>query len=154
MPGKTNTAKNTPTAASSGTTPAQGQGKGQGTEWQALEDQIAATRQELGETVEELAAKADVPSRVKDKAAQLREQATGAPATLTRTARDKAPQIREQVTGTAAKAGQVIPEPARRTAVRATGQTAQAARERPGVLYAATGACTAAGLWLWRRGSS
>jgi hypothetical protein len=112
---------------------------------------IEQTRQDLGETVEALAAKADVPSRVRDKATRMREQATGTLATLTHTVRERAPQVREQAAVPIAKASKAIPEPARRTAVRATRQTAQAAGERPGVLYAAAGTCAVAGLWMWKR---
>jgi Protein of unknown function (DUF3618) len=131
---------------------------------------IEQTREELGDTVDALQAKADVPSRVRDRAAQLREQATGtlgtltqtvrdkAPqvreqaagtlGTLTQTVRDKAPQVREQVAGPVAKVGQAVPEPVARTGRRAT----RFAGERPAALYAAAGVCAAIGMWLWRRG--
>jgi ABC-type transporter Mla subunit MlaD len=130
---------------------------------------IEQTRQDLAKTVQALAAKADVPSRMRDKASQVREQLSGTLTTLNSTAREKAPQVREQVAGTLTtlnttarekapqvreqvtasltKAGQSIPEPARRTAVQAT----DAAAKRPAALYAAAGVCTAVGLWLWRR---
>ncbi|WP_185792355.1 DUF3618 domain-containing protein [Actinoallomurus bryophytorum] len=98
---------------------------------------IEQTRHDLAETVEALAAKADVASRVRGKTAQVRGQIGGKFSTLTRTARDRAPGVRDQVS----KAGRVIPEPARRTVT-----------ERPAVLYAAAGACVAAGLWMWRMG--
>ncbi len=90
---------------------------------------IEQTRQELAETVEALAAKVDVPARVRDKSAQVREQLTG---TL-QTARAKAPQV-------AASIGDAVPDPALRTV------------RRPAVLYAMAGAFTAAGLWLWKKG--
>jgi hypothetical protein len=102
---------------------------------------IEQTRHDLAETVEALAAKADVPSRVREKTAQVRERVSGKVTTLTHTARDRAPGVRDQVTASVAKAGQAIPEPARRTVT-----------ERPAVLYAAAGVCVAAGLWLWRIG--
>ena len=102
---------------------------------------IEQTRHDLAETVEALAAKADVPSRVRDKTAQMREQLGGKFSNLTQTARDRAPGVRDQVTASVAKAGRVIPEPARRTVT-----------QRPAVLYAAAGVCVAAGLWLWRIG--
>jgi Protein of unknown function (DUF3618) len=111
---------------------------------------IQETRQDLAETVQALAAKADVPARVRGKATQVREQVSGTLGTLGTTAREKAPQVREQVGASLAKAGQSIPEPARRT----TRQATDAAVKRPAVLYAVAGACTAAGLWLWRRGRS
>jgi ElaB/YqjD/DUF883 family membrane-anchored ribosome-binding protein len=98
---------------------------------------IEQTRHDLAETVEALAAKADVASRVRGKTAQVRGQISGKFTNLTHTARDRAPGVRDQVT----KAGRAIPEPARRTVT-----------ERPAVLYAAAGVCVAAGLWLWRIG--
>jgi hypothetical protein len=110
-----------------------------GTEREELTAGIERTRQDLAETVEALSAKADVPTRVRGKATEVRERVTGTFATLTDTAREKAPQVREQV-------GQAIPEPARRTTQRA----ARAVGERPAVLYAVAGAFTAAGLWVWR----
>jgi hypothetical protein len=129
------------------------QPKGQSKDRAGLTAEIEQTRQQLGETVDALAAKADVGARVRDKAAQLREQTASSLGTLSQTVRQKAPQIRDQVAAPVVKAGQVIPEPARRTAVRTSRHTAQAASRRPGVLFVATAACVVAGLWLWRRGS-
>jgi CHASE3 domain sensor protein len=40
-----------------------------------LQQEIERTRQQLGQTVQELAAKADLKARAKDKAAELRERA-------------------------------------------------------------------------------
>jgi MYXO-CTERM domain-containing protein len=108
---------------------------------------IEQDRQDLAKTVQALAAKADVPARVRDKASQVRDQLS----TLNTTAREKAPQMREQVAASLTKAGQSIPEPARRTAVRTTRQATDAAAKQPAALYAAAGVCAAAGLWLWRR---
>jgi hypothetical protein len=105
---------------------------------------IEQTRHDLAETVEALAAKVDVPSRVREKTVQVRGQVSDRIGTLTQTARDKAPQVRASL----AKAGDRIPEPARRTTQKAT----DAAARRPAILYAAAGLCTAAGLWLWTRG--
>jgi hypothetical protein len=111
-----------------------------------LTEGIERTRQDPAETVEALAAKADVPSRVRGTATQVRARVTGALTTLTDTAREKAPRVREQVGASIGKAGQTIPEPARRT----TRQVARAVGERPAVLYAVAGAFTAAGLWALR----
>ncbi|MDN3357244.1 DUF3618 domain-containing protein [Actinomadura sp. DC4] len=49
---------------------------------------IAQTRQDLAATVQALAAKADVPARVRDRAGDLQERLTG----LGAKAREKAPQ--------------------------------------------------------------
>ncbi|MDN3359570.1 DUF3618 domain-containing protein [Actinomadura sp. DC4] len=100
---------------------------------------IEQTRQDLAETVEALAAKADVPTRVRGKATEVRERVGGSFTSLTNTAREKAPRVRE-------RAGRAVPEPARRTTRRA----ASAVGERPAVLYAVAGAFAAAGLWVWR----
>lgn len=105
---------------------------------------IERTRTDLAETVEELAARADVPSRVRGRATEVREQVTGTLTTLTATAREKAPHVREQV---GASIGKAVPEPARRT----TRQAADAVRNRPAVLYAVAGVFAVAGLWVWLR---
>jgi hypothetical protein len=122
---------------------------------------IEQTRQDLARTVQALAAKADVPARVRGKAGQVREQLLTlnqtardrAPqvreqlAALNQTAREKAPQVRDQVTATLGKAGQNLPEPARRT----TRQAADAAGRRPGLVYGAAGVCAAVALLALRR---
>lgn len=112
---------------------------------------IDQARRDLAGTMQALAAKADVPARVRDKAGQAREQITGTLSTLNSTARDKAPKVRERVSASVTKAGQTIPEPARSTVVRTTRQATDAAEKRPAILYATAGVCAAAGLWLWRR---
>jgi peptidoglycan hydrolase CwlO-like protein len=62
-----------------------------------LRTQIQHTRDELGETVEALAAKADVKSRAKETAAGLKDQVSL-----------KATHAKEQVTATAAAMGDTI----------------------------------------------
>lgn len=62
-----------------------------------LRTQIRHTRDELGETVEALAAKADVKSRAKETAAGLKEQVSL-----------RATHAKEQVTSTAAAMGDTI----------------------------------------------
>ena len=112
---------------------------------------IEQSRRDLAQSVQALAAKVDVPTRVRDKAGQARGQIGGTLDSLNRSARDKAPKVREKVSASVTKAGQTIPEPARTTAVRTTRQATAAAEKRPAVLYAAAGVFTAAGLWLLRR---
>lgn len=86
-----------------------------------LKAEIEQTREELGETVEALAAKANVPARVRGKATQLREQATGTIGTLTHAVREKAPQLREQATGTFGTLTQTVREKAPQLREQATG---------------------------------
>ena len=113
---------------------------------------IEQARKDLGDSVQALAAKVDVPARMKDRADQARRQLGGTLATLNRTARDKAPGVRDKVSTSLGKAGQAVPEPARRTVVHTTKQVTDLAGRRPGVLYTAAGVCAAAaGLLLLRR---
>ena len=58
-----------------------------------LREDIERTRQQLGETAEALAAKADVKARAKQKVSQVKEQATA-----------RATQVREQATARASQA--------------------------------------------------
>ncbi|MFF9621019.1 DUF3618 domain-containing protein [Streptomyces griseosporeus] len=71
-----------------------------------LRRQIAETRSQLGSTVEELAAKADVRGRAKARAADLRDKA-GA---LTVQLRSTAAQAGHSVQGRATKAGHTVQE--------------------------------------------
>src|SRR3569833_440840 len=119
---------------------------------------IEQSRADLARTVPALAAKADVPSRVRDPAAQVRgrsrtlnlaardraPQAREQLAALNQTAREKAPLVRDQVTATLGRAGQNLPEPAR--------QAAAAAGRRPALVYGAAGVGVAVALLALRRG--
>lgn len=121
-------------------------------------DKIAAgveqARRDLSGSLQELMAKADVPARVRDKAGQAREKAgqvrekAGQARDKTGHAREKAGQARGQVTGTLS----TLNRTARDTAVRTTRQVTDAVEKRPAILYAAAGACTAAGLLRRGRG--
>lgn len=118
-----------------------------------LRQQIERTREQLGETVEALAAKADVKARVQDKASQL----TGRLKTRTAQARQQAiaqaGQVQHQLAGKTAgprrqagvvaeKISAVTPEPVQRAAAKA----AAAARQHRVPLAAAIGAALVA--WL------
>jgi hypothetical protein len=96
------------------------------------------TREKLGETVEQLAAKADVKARAQDKASQL-----------TGRLKDKAGQARQQTATAAAKISKATPEPVRRAAA----QAAVTARQRRVMLAAAVGAGVLAWMVIarWRR---
>jgi Protein of unknown function (DUF3618) len=118
---------------------------------------IEQTRHDLGRTLDALAAKMDVPSRVRDKVAQVREETAGKVATLAETVREKTrrqvPRVGGRLAIPSAKAHGVIPEPVRRAAARATRQAAQTVGARPVLLCPVGGLCVLAGLWIWRRGS-
>ncbi|GAA0350568.1 DUF3618 domain-containing protein [Actinoallomurus spadix] len=97
------------------------QNKAQAGDQEELKAEIEQTREELGETVEALAAKANVPARVRGKATQFRDQATDTLGTLTQTVREKAPQLREQATGTFGTLTQTVREKAPQLREQATG---------------------------------
>ncbi|TVZ04589.1 DUF3618 domain-containing protein [Trebonia kvetii] len=69
-----------------------------GDEAQQLKEEIVRTREHLGETVDQLVAKADLKSRAQAQAAELTGRARNAGA-------DAAAKVREQVTATRAKTG-------------------------------------------------
>jgi Protein of unknown function (DUF3618) len=120
---------------------------------EALVRDIERTRQELGETVQALAAKADVKARAHDKAAEVKDQVTA-----------KAGQVKDQVTGMAGqvteqvadkaghprghaaagvKARATAPEPVRQAADRAV-----AVIQRRDVQFAVTAATVLLAGWL------
>jgi chromosome segregation ATPase len=86
-----------------------------------LRTEIEQTREHLGDTVDQLAAKADVKAQAQAKAADL-----------TRRARDTAGQVRQQAADTASQASQ------RAAAAAATGQEQLQARTPEGVKQAAS----------------
>jgi hypothetical protein len=111
---------------------------------QALEQEIARTREQLGETAGQLVAKSDVKGRVRAKMAGLSglaktkvgqtQQKVAASANRVRgRLGDAAAATRQQATATAAPAWQVTPEPLRQAVARSAG----AARRRPVPLAAA-----------------
>jgi len=105
---------------------------------QQLAEEIKRTREQLGETVEQLAAKADVKARAQDKASQLTGRLKG-----------KAGQARQQAAVAAARISKVTPEPVRE----ATAKAAATARKRRVTLTAAVGAGVLAWMVIarWRR---
>jgi len=116
-----------------------GQARG---EEEALQSDIERTRAELGDTVEALAAKADVKSRVKDKAGQIKQDTT----TL---AHEKLQTVREK----AAPAGRQAREKAGRLGAKAreaaTAEDGQKTRRGGAIVIVGT-ALAAAGLLVWR----
>jgi len=142
---------------------------------QALAEEIERTREELGATVEALAAKADVMARAREKTAEMSGRLTGAASQAKAQLSAGAWRLRGRAAGTLAAAGQkvvsvggpvgqrvtswagraggtvwqAVPEPVQRAA----GRAASRARQRRVPLAVTAGAVVAAG-WLvlaWRR---
>jgi hypothetical protein len=73
---------------------------------QELQQEIEQTREQLGETVQQLAAKADVKARAQDKAAQLADRVKGQTGQARAQVAARAGSARDQATSSAAAAGQ------------------------------------------------
>ena len=142
---------------------------------QQLAEEIERTREQLGETVEALAAKADVKARAQDKASQLtgrlegkagkaKQQAAAQAGRIQRQLADKITeprqkvvsvsgpaqdQVRQYASAAAANISKATPEPVQRAATKA----AAAARQRRMPLAVAIGAVVLAWLVIarWRR---
>jgi len=93
----------------------------------ALREEIEATRAELGQTVQDLTAKADVKQRVKDKTATVAHQAA-----------DKAAQAKDQVeealSDVAHRVQEATPEPVRQKAAQAKNHVSDAAASVAGAV--------------------
>ena len=140
-----------------------------------LGEEIERTREQLGETVQALAAKADVKARAQDKAAQLTGRLKGEPGQARQQAAAKAgqvqgqladktagprqkvasvsgpanEQVRQQAATAAAKISTVTPDPVQRAAAKA----ADTVRRHRVPLAVAVGAAVLAWLVIgrWRR---
>ncbi|MGW1068306.1 DUF3618 domain-containing protein [Streptomyces aureus] len=101
-----------------------------------LREQVEKTRQELGQTVQALAAKTDLQARAQEKAAEVKQQAAAKAGELKAKAAQAASQVQDK-----------IPDPVKGKAARG----AQAARDNRTLLVAAA-AGTVLVVWLaWRR---
>ncbi|MGW3988675.1 DUF3618 domain-containing protein [Streptomyces sp. NPDC004830] len=96
-----------------------------------VRDQVERTRQELGRTVEALAAKTDIRGRAQEKAAEVKEQAAA-----------KAGELKAEAVRATSRVQDKLPDPVRAQAARGT----RLARDNRTVLLAAAGAGVA--LWL------
>jgi hypothetical protein len=74
-------------------------------EQEALAGEIERTREELGETVEALAAKADVKGRAQRRAAKVRDDMRGKARAVTGTMAKQARELRDEAAAKAARAG-------------------------------------------------
>ena len=104
-----------------------------------LRQEIEQTREQLGETVEQLVAKADIKGRAQAKVSDLSQKAKSAGTAVTE-------QLPGQVAAASAPAWKATPEPARQAVTKAAGQV----RQRP-VPLAAAAAVLLAGYLIMRR---
>ena len=112
---------------------------------QELQQEIERTREQLGETVEQLVAKADVKARAQDKAAKLADRVKGQTGQTRAQAAARVGSARDQVTSGAAAAGQraaYVGATAKDQVVAAGGSVWQATPE-PARQAVAKGAATA-----------
>jgi chromosome segregation ATPase len=93
-----------------------------------LRQEIELTRQRLGETVDELAAKADVKARARDKAIQVKAQA------------------QDQLAKTTARTREQVAEVSGRVS-----QNETVRRRWPVALSAAVALAAAVAIWRWRQ---
>lgn len=128
---------------------------------QELEREIERTRDQLGETVELLAAKADVKKRAQAKATELSERIKSKAGEVRQMAADRGDSVRGQLAGTTATAQKRVaaaatpvweatPAPVRK----AVAKGASTARQRRVPLAAAAGALIVGYLVIRRRRSS
>jgi len=93
-----------------------------------LRQEIELTRQRLGETVDELAAKADVKARARDKAVQVKAQAQDQMARTTARAREQVAEVSGRVS-----------------------QNEVVKRRWPVAVSAAVAVAVAVAIWRWNR---
>jgi Protein of unknown function (DUF3618) len=101
---------------------------------QQLEEEIAATRERLGDAVEELVAKLDVKSQARAQVTKVKDQVVGAARGARGQAAVKSAKARDQITGTAQQAldrttaaAEGAPAPAKHAAATGT----KLAKQRP-----------------------
>ena len=103
-----------------------------------IQQEIDRTRERLGETVEELAAKADVKARAKEKAVEMKARAQG-----------KAPEVSGLVKGKATEVSGLVKGKA--TDVSGRVKQNQAVQRRWPLAAAAAAGVLTAGIVVWRR---
>ncbi|MBV9208513.1 MAG: DUF3618 domain-containing protein [Actinobacteria bacterium] len=109
-----------------------------------IQAEIEKTREHLGQTVEELAAKADVKARAQAKAAELRATAQGKAAELRATAQGKAAGLKSAAQGKSVEV--------RSKATELSGQLRRSdlVQRRWPLAVAAAGVLAAGSLVIWR----
>jgi Protein of unknown function (DUF3618) len=101
---------------------------------QDIQAEIERTREDLGQTVEELAAKADVKARAHGKAAEMKATAQGKAADVKATAQGKAVQLKSTA---AAKADQL--------------QRSEIVQRHSPLAAAAAGVLVVGAILIWKR---
>jgi chromosome segregation ATPase len=116
---------------------------------QQVQQEIEQTREHLGDTVEQLAAKADVKARTRDKAAELAGRVESTTSRARQQAAVRAESLRGQIAAAGAPAWEATPEGIRRAVTKG----ASNAKERRVPLAVAAGAVLFACLAVrrWRR---
>lgn len=107
---------------------------------EALAEDIERTRERLGDTVEALTAKLDVPARARDKAGQVKDRIAEVTGDVTGKIAGQAGDLKQQLS-----TGNLKQQLATKTA-----RVRRAARQRPVPFAAAAGLVLLAGAWLTR----
>ncbi|MFF4898065.1 DUF3618 domain-containing protein [Streptomyces sp. NPDC001068] len=107
-----------------------------------LRMQVEQTRTELGETVQDLAAKTDVKARARQKGAEVNEQAAEKGERLKKQAADKAGELKAKAGEAAHQAQERLPEPVTHRA----SQFARLAQDNRRILWTVAGAAVV--IWL------
>ncbi|MFE1801849.1 DUF3618 domain-containing protein [Streptomyces sp. NPDC059517] len=113
-----------------------------------LRRQIAETRTQLGDTVEELAAKADVKGRAKARGVELKDKASEAGHSVQGAAVQAGHVVQEKATEVGHVVQDRVPQPVRDAV---TGVVRAGLRNPRPVLLAGAGVVVAAGVLRWRR---
>jgi Protein of unknown function (DUF3618) len=114
---------------------------------QQVQQEIEQTREHLGDTVEQLAAKADVKARARDKAAELAGRMESTTSWARQQAAGRAESLRGQIAAAGAPAWKATPEEIRRAVTKG----ASSAKERRVPLAVIAGALLFACLAVRRR---
>ncbi len=103
-----------------------------------IQQEIERTREQLGETVEELAAKADIKARARDKADEVKAKAQGKALEAKAKAQDKATEAKAKAQSTA-------------TAVSAQVKQSEFLQRRWPLAAAAAGVALISAIVIWKR---
>ena len=113
-----------------------------------IQQEIDRTRERLGETVEELAAKADVKARAKEKAVEMKAKAQGKATEVSGQVKGKATDVSGLVKGKATDVSGLV----KGKATDVSGRVRQSgALQRRWPVAAAAGAVIVGALVVWRR---